>query len=119
MAAILVVEDDPAINTLLAEILEDYTVTCVSTGEAALGVLSKGDFSLMITDLTLPGISGARFLQQVREHVKGKTLPLLILSGAGTTGQDVAEAFHASYLEKPFNLGELLAVVASLTNAPA
>lgn len=109
---ILVVDDEPPIRKLLRTGLglEDYDVSEVATGEAALVALDdKPD--LMILDLGLPGMQGLDVLRIMRE--RGSAVPVVILSSReDEAGKVKALDLGADdYVTKPFGMNELLARV--------
>lgn len=109
---ILVVEDDSAINNLLAEILtrKGYAVMQAYSGTEARLLLEQNAFSLILLDLMLPGLTGEELLRQLRLK---SNAPVIVLS-AKDAFQDKINALHIGaddYMTKPFDEGELLARV--------
>src|SRR6185503_2501065 len=109
---VLVVEDDEAIASGLARVLDSqgYEVTRLAHGRPALAAAANG-VELVILDLGLPymdGIDACRLLR--RDH---SALPILILSARDQELDVVAglDAGADDYLVKPFKLSELLARV--------
>jgi two-component system OmpR family response regulator len=118
MHQILVVEDDPHIANGIQFNLEaeGYFVTTVTEGPAALEFFREHpqEVDLIILDLMLPGMSGYAVCEQIRET--DVDLPILILS-ARTLTEDRVRGFNVGadvYLQKPFDLEELLSVVRNL-----
>lgn len=109
---ILVIEDDTDINQLLVTILtkEGYEVTPSFSGTEARMQLERKEFSLIIMDLMLPGLSGEELLQEVREE---KTTPVLVLTAKGGLEDKVhlLELGADDYMTKPFEGKELTARV--------
>lgn len=83
MPRILIVDDEPTLLQLLRRYLErqGYEVETCASAEQAMPILDAENhgFSMVITDLTLPGASGAEFLAHMR--IKNPKLPGLITSG--------------------------------------
>lgn len=78
MPNILVVDDDPHIRRIVTMSLTDdspYTVTDVSSGEAALLYISRNQVDLLFTDIRMPGMSGLELVQRVRDL----ELPLAVI----------------------------------------
>jgi len=107
-ARILLVEDEPAVRSLLQRVLahEGYTVQAAGTADEALGILedSTEQPHLLVTDLMLPGgMSGHVLGRIVLEQCPG--LPVLYISGyplgSVSDGERVDES--AFFLEKPFS----------------
>jgi len=113
---ILVVEDEPHLAILIKFNLEqeNYRVTTVGDGPAAIAMLEKEPVDLMILDLMLPGMSGYAVCEALREE--GSDLPVLMLS-ARTLAEDRSRGFDVGanqYMMKPFELDELFSRVKNL-----
>lgn len=114
---ILIVDDDPGQRSLLDSFLrsQGFHTVVVESGEKALEALRAGTFSMMISDVRMPGLSGLDTLRLARqEHA---ALPVLLV----TAYADIREAVGAmrdgavNYLSKPIDLDELLASVRTAT----
>jgi nitrogen regulation protein NR(I) len=118
-AKILLVEDDSAIVMTLDRVLtgEGYVVSVEKTGDAGLARARESAVDLVITDLKLPGLNG---LELVRElHAARPRLPILMVTAHGTT-ESAIEATQSGaydYLLKPFDIPELLKLVANAVAA--
>lgn len=109
---ILLVEDDPVVRELTAEILQDvgYLVEAVEDATHAEGVfaLKEGKFDLLFSDVLLPDGNGIELANLfVKQH---PGCPVLLFSGSPdehSHAEAVAgKGFH--YMRKPFNLSKLL-----------
>jgi two-component system OmpR family response regulator len=115
---ILVVEDEEHLRLGIKYNLEaeGYDVSAVGDAPSALQLLDEQPtgVDLIILDLMLPGMSGYAFCQTIREN--GHDLPVMILS-ARTLAEDRTRGFDVGadqYLQKPFDLDELLSRVRNL-----
>ncbi len=115
---ILVVEDEEHLRTGIKYNLEaeGYDVSAVGDAPAALTLLDEPDreVDLIVLDLMLPGMSGYTFCETIREQ--GHDMPVMILS-ARTLAEDRIRGFDVGadqYLQKPFDLDELLSRVRNL-----
>ena len=114
---ILVVDDDPGQRSLLESFLrsQHFDVVLADSGERALALLPGGNFSMMISDVRMPGLSGLETLRQVRPQFP--SLPVLLV----TAYADIRDAVVAmrdgalNYLAKPIDLDELLVTVRQAT----
>ena len=103
---ILIVDDEPIVCEVLYEGLQEkgYICTTAMNGPEALKKLASEDFSLMLLDIKLPGISGMDVLRETRQkHSKTATIMITGISDIAT----VVEAMKLGaldYLVKPFDL---------------
>ena len=77
--AILIVDDEPSLRDILAQILEGYQVTTVQDGVEALQILKKTPFQMVITDLMMPQVDG--FLVLVTAKKANPNTDVLVLTG--------------------------------------
>lgn len=111
---VLVVEDDPGIRSLLAEVFTSRgaCVEVVADGGEAIEALGRlpGDFGLIVTDLWMPGLDGMALLDYVR--AAGVGVPVIVLSGIAEEEGVEREALArgaAAVIRKPFVVTALLA----------
>ena len=80
---ILVVDDEPQLRTLLADLLEEegWSVLTASQGKEALDLLTKEQIDLVVCDIYMPIMNGLRLRDNVREDPKLKDIPFLFVSG--------------------------------------
>ncbi|WP_427017469.1 response regulator transcription factor [Pseudarthrobacter sp. P1] len=120
--SLLLVEDDPVLGPLTAELLEtDYRVRLAANGVDGLHLALTGVWEVMVIDRGLPVIDGIALITALRS--KGVTTPVLILTALGATEEKVAglDAGANDYITKPFDAAELSARLRALTRtyAPA
>lgn len=112
---ILLVEDDVDLSDTVKEVLTDqhYVVDAVKSAEMAWEYVQAYPYNAILLDVTLPGMSGVRFCEQLRE--KGYALPVLMMTARDTISDKVIglDAGADAYLVKPVNLQELLAQLRS------
>lgn len=113
---LLVVEDEAAIRTQLAEFLagQGFAVDVAEDGREGLFLATEYDYDLAIIDIGLPEIDGIALITQAR--AAGKTYPMLILTARGNWQDKVIglEAGADDYLVKPFHNEEMRARVNAL-----
>lgn len=114
-ARVLIVDDEPALASTLGLLMRDETdVTVVTSGEAAVELVRSGrDFDAILSDLTMPGVSGMDLYARVREMRPGLEARLIFMTGGAFTPR--AAAFVASIanptIEKPFEVSAVLDLV--------
>ena len=113
MSTILIIEDDPNMQTGLRDNLEfeGYRVRTEGDGTAGLKAWVENAFDCVILDVMLPGLSGFDVLKKARE--KGLSTPVIMLTARGEEIDRVLglELGADDYVTKPFSLRELLARV--------
>jgi DNA-binding response OmpR family regulator len=112
---LLLVEDDPELGPLMAEVLgEDYTVTLVADGTAGLAAARGSDFEVVVLDRRLPGLDGVEVVRGLR--AAGVATPVLLLTALGAVADRVEglDAGADDYLVKPFDFAELAARLRAL-----
>ncbi|MEG0239144.1 response regulator transcription factor [Anaerorhabdus sp.] len=110
MKNILIVDDDMFIGNMLEETLrhEGYSVNRSYSGSETLLLLKTYKPDLILLDLMMPGLCGEDILEKINEY------PIIVVSAK----TDVANKIHllqngaCDYLNKPFNIDELLARIA-------
>ena len=113
---ILVVEDNPVVRMLTQKQLSilGYTSEAVGTGEEAVGKNSD-DIALILMDIGLPGIDGARATHLIRERElkeQRKRVPIVALT-AHADKQGCLLAGMDDFLEKPARLGDIQRMLAT------
>lgn len=116
---VLVVDDDAAIRTVVRWQLDDagFRVVEAEDGPSALRRIQDDRPTLVVLDLSLPGLGGLDVLRSVRGGHTGRSdVPIIVLSGRnGETDRIVGLDLGADdYLVKPFSPGELAARVRSV-----
>jgi two-component system response regulator QseB len=112
---LLLVEDDPELGPLMAEVLgEDYAVTLVNDGDAGLQAGRDGDFEVIVLDRRLPGTDGVGVVRGLRSA--GVATPVILLTALGSVDDRVEglDAGADDYLVKPFEFAELAARLRAL-----
>ena len=105
MADILVVDDDDVIRDTLCELLSlEYSCQSADTAEDALAKLEAQSFDVVLTDISMPGLSGMELLSRVLHSYPGTAVIMI----SGISDQDQAQSLISQgafdYLLKPFRL---------------
>ncbi|MDG9856921.1 sigma-54-dependent response regulator transcription factor FleR [Pseudomonas nitroreducens] len=113
-AKVLLVEDDRALREALCDTLSlgGHDFIAVDCAEAALPALEKDAFSLVISDVNMPGMDGHQLLGLIRKRYP--QLPVLLMTAYGAVDRavDAMRQGAADYLVKPFEPRALLELVA-------
>jgi response regulator RpfG family c-di-GMP phosphodiesterase len=109
---ILIVDDEPEITAILSDLFAaKYYSTSAASAEEALQVLAKNDYELVVSDITMPGMSGLEMIPHVR-NMSPNTVVVMI-SGMQTVESaiDALRLGAFDYVMKPFDLRQVEAVV--------
>ncbi len=106
---ILLIDDDDSLRRVMEFSLTEagYRVQTAMNGEEGLRLLEKEHFDAVVTDITMPGMSGMEVLAKVRE--KDANLPVIMITAYGTIENAVQAMKQGAfdYITKPFNRDEL------------
>lgn len=109
---ILLIEDDPALRTALAEVLEErgYEVACAGNGRQALDALGHAPApSAILLDLAMPVMDGWAFRTEQQRDPRLASIPTIVLSASlHTDGRRFDGPAPTATLAKPFDLNRLL-----------
>tara|TARA_R110001592_G_scaffold189300_1_gene434757 strand:- start:36 stop:1451 length:1416 start_codon:yes stop_codon:yes gene_type:complete len=103
---VLVVDDSRSSLLLLERILEDlgHNIITAATGEEALELLQAHDFSVVLLDVRLPGISGYEVAQRMQQSDSGEDIPIIFVTAYADQESQVFDGYSAGgvdYLLKP------------------
>ena len=113
MGKILVCDDEQEILDITKLILEDsgYEVTALINSNEVISYIEKQQPDILLIDLWMPGMSGDQVIEQLRTKANIANLPIIVIS-ASKDGRQVAFAAGADdFLDKPYDIDTLLAMV--------
>ncbi len=118
MAKIIVVDDDPSIQTLIRVNLEmqGYQALTANDGVEGYALIQQETPDLIILDVMMPNMDGYSVCQRVRKNPGLEHIPVLMLTALGVV-EDKVKGFEVGaddYLVKPFDLSELQVRVRAL-----
>jgi len=107
----LVVDDDAAIRILVGRVLtrRGFIVDVVRDGAEAIEQLLQYDYALIALDLMMPRIDGFGVLRYLAEHQPEKLARVTVMSAFGASAHDKVPPHVGRFLEKPFDVEQLLA----------
>jgi CheY-like chemotaxis protein len=112
---VLLIEDDPKMPEVLAALLSEdkIALSTASNASAALGLVRREPFDLILLDLGLPDTNGFELLKQFKEFPETRTAPVIVLTAWNGT-KDKLRGFElgaVDYVTKPFEAAEFRARV--------
>jgi EAL domain-containing protein (putative c-di-GMP-specific phosphodiesterase class I) len=113
MERVLVVDDDPALRAVSADILGDagFEVDTAASGTEAVARLDRAHYDVILSDVSMPGMDGIQLLKRVREH--DLDVPVVLMTGGPSLATAIKAVEYGAYryLSKPVDATELVAVV--------
>lgn len=112
---LLLVEDDPPVSRMLAQVLglEGYEVTVVTEGSRALEAVRSRTFDAVVLDLMLPDLDGLSVMRGIRDDAATSRLPVVMLT-AMADDESIWAGWRAGcdyYMTKPFDPRELVSIL--------
>src|SRR5687768_17748845 len=102
---ILVIDDEAAIRDSLRMILEyeDYLFSGAASGQEGIAAVQRERPDLVLLDIKMPGMDGMEVLRKL--HALDETLPVVMISGHGTTSTavDAIKSGAIDFLDKPLS----------------
>lgn len=113
---VLIVDDDPDLSYIIAEMLEGcgYSAECAESAEKAYDMLSEHRYHIVLLDVNLPDSTGFEICRQLRE---ASDVPVIFAS-ARTAEDDRITGFDVGgddFLPKPYSMRELLSRINALS----
>ena len=117
---VLVVEDDELLRESIMTALCDAGIPChgAPDGTAALATCQRIDPDVIVLDLGLPGLDGARFADAYR-RIPGSSARIIVISGNDRATETAARIRATAFLSKPFDMGRLVALTEQFLTAAA
>jgi CheY-like chemotaxis protein len=114
MTRVLLVDDDAAIREVTGLALESagHSVRVAASGDEALDLLAKEPADVILLDVRMPYMDGVEFARRYHDRVT-RPAPIIVLTAArDAPAEDGLRGRR--YVEKPFDLDELLAAIAEV-----
>lgn len=111
---ILIVDDDEDIRMTLKDVLTlpGYNVRTASSGLEATNMMKDTDFSIVITDIRMPGMDGIQITRKFKESNSDTTVIAITGNASVETALALLEEGAYDYITKPFNIKEVKSIVA-------
>ena len=117
-ARVLVVDDEPAVATVLARAIarDGYEVEVAEDGARALVAIANRPPDVVLLDVMLPGLTGFDVCQRLKRDLRTRLIPIVLITGAGERENRIRglECGADDFLAKPVDQQELLVRLRSL-----
>ena len=112
--AVLIIEDDPAIGTMLSTLLgvEGYRPLLVADGQHGLAMARSVRPAVITLDLSLPSLDGIQILERLDEDT-AQRIPVIIVSAYTDRLTPARRARVSAILTKPFEIDTLLSCMSA------
>lgn len=118
---ILVVDDEPELAELAAEVLTGEgleAVPCSDGGDAAIDLWKSGDFDVLVTDISMPGCDGVELSRRIAKIVSPRPVKVIFVTGHSNAVRDEIPGVEViGQLTKPIKIEDLRKLVFSRTGS--
>jgi len=110
---ILVIEDDPSFQVMLAEALitKGYEPVCAGSVEEGVNLLKGESFSLVITDVMLPGVNGIEGVSMLKETDPDTDVIVMTAYSSREKALEAVKRGAYDFFSKPFSLAEMEIII--------
>ncbi|HET6267031.1 MAG TPA: sigma-54 dependent transcriptional regulator [Acidobacteriota bacterium] len=118
---VLIVDDDPVTADMISQALEkeNYSITVVNSGAAAVSAGRDRKFHLILTDLRMPDMDGMEVLSFFKREQQEAIVVLMTAFGSSSSAIESIQQGAYDYLSKPFQIDELRNVIRKALSARA
>ena len=113
---ILVIDDEPSIQSFLLQALSKHVVDAVGDGETGLEMFRENPYDVVFIDLSLPGIDGVAVAQHMR--TLSENVSLVLMTGWENLSEET-NAYFQAVLHKPFSLHALIGLMNNIVKKSA
>ncbi len=108
---ILLVDDNTVVRDMLVDLVASlgYRADAASSGAEALELFDRGQYSMVLTDLLMPGMSGWEVLAALRQ--RDAHIPVVIITGSPVSGDPRASQPGVALVKKPVDVAGLDATI--------
>lgn len=110
---ILIVDDEPLIQTLLKKILtrEGYNILLAQNGQEAIEIVGAKKVDIVLSDMDMPGMNGMELLKNIKKD--RPEIGVVMMTGAGDlyTVKDAIILGADEYITKPFENYEISRII--------
>lgn len=108
---LLIIDPDEVARRIISRRLSvaGYEISTAVDGQSAMAEIKEKSPDVIITELTLPKLSGIQLCVETRKNPETKNIPIIILSHKGMLHDRIAalDSGASDYITKPFSLSEL------------
>lgn len=112
---VLVVEDEPYLCDLVADVLESegHTTRKASNGRDALTMIAAREPQIILLDLMMPVMDGWEFMSELKGNPRWRDIPVVIITAVYDVARIQQETGASAVITKPFDIDQLADLVRS------
>ena len=118
----MIVDDEETLTFSLYQSFQlwnqHYDVVTAASGDEAIKKLMISEFDLVITDISMPGMSGIELLAQIRANYPKTEVIIMTAYGSEEKREEALKKGARYYLEKPFEIKELKELAMKILSEP-
>ena len=116
MGTVLVVDDEFGVADLIDAVLTDegHRVLTAANGRQGLELLAKEHLDMVFLDYMMPIMDGAAVLRRIIDDPSLRSIPVVLMSSMPETTVAERCSGYATFLRKPFRIGEVIALATQL-----
>jgi len=105
---LLIIDDDLTFSSILADLAQEKGFTCLTSkdGETGIQLAIQQKPKAILLDIGLPGISGWEVIEELKNHIETRNIPVHIISGRDTETDERAKGV-VGYLQKPVSVEKI------------
>jgi len=106
---LLIIDDDQNFSSILADLAHEKGFTCLTSkdGETGIPLAIKHKPKAILLDIGLPGISGWEVIEELKNHIETRDIPVHVISGNENSTTDDSEKGIVGYLRKPLSVEKI------------
>jgi DNA-binding NtrC family response regulator len=112
---LMIVDDEETLTFSLYQtfriVSPDYEVDTAASGEEASEMLRRADYDLVITDISMPGMSGIELLVHIKSEYPATQVIIMTAYGSDEKKEEAIQNGAQYYIEKPFEIKEIKELV--------
>jgi DNA-binding NtrC family response regulator len=117
---LMIVDDEETLTYSLYQSFilakHNYEVVTAASGEEASAKLETADYDLVITDISMPGMSGLELLARIRKNYPQTQVVVMTAYGSEDKREEAMKLGARNYIEKPFEIKEIKQLVMEILN---
>ena len=117
---LMIVDDEETLTYSLYQSFilarQDYEIVTAASGEEASEKLKRMHFDLVITDISMPGMSGLELLARIKKEYPRTSVVVMTAYGSDDKREEAMNLGAANYIEKPFEIKEIKKLVMDILN---